>query len=89
MTLVLQALISYQNIQVKNQYAQKNSELCITSIIQSQHVNLTMHGVYASIRSAQPRGKIILNKLLLEQIDNIFELGDGPTVNGFINTLCH
>jgi len=89
MTLVLQALISYQNIQVKNQFAQKNAELCITSIIQSQHVNLTMDGVYASIRSAQPRGKIILNKLLLEQIDNIFELGDVPTVTGFTNALCY
>ena len=76
MTLVLQALVSYQNIQVKNQNAQKNSENCLRSIIESQHVNLTMDGVFASLKSAQARGKIILNKLLLDQVDNIFELGD-------------
>jgi len=47
-----------------------------------------MDGVFASLKSAQPRGKIILNKLLLEQIDNIFELGDQQTVQGFISALC-
>ena len=48
-----------------------------------------MAGVFAALKTAQPRGKIILNKLLLEQIDNIFELGDQHTINGFVSLLVH
>ena len=71
MAKILAALLSYQDVHNKNHKALENSQRCLSKIVKTQSLNLTVPGLCQALEVCQVKGKIFICSLLQARVSEL------------------
>ena len=71
MAKILGALLSYQDVHNKNHSSLENSQRCLSKIVKTQSLNLTVPGLCQALEVCQVKGKIFICSLLQARVAEI------------------